>query len=565
MKKQLLALFAACSTLAAMAQIPENGLVAYYSFDKNITDEHTRNYKALSVNNRETAYQLSETAKFGKSLLTSVSDNSDCLYRNDSTLLFKTSFTISAWIKVSGTTKPSTWGTIVGNRRNQNESIYNNFLLTTNYNSGSGIKVHFYISDSLVQSPDDIDSNWHHLVAVYNAGNGKLYVDGVLKGERNDLPASINYGTPNATTLVNMLQIGNVNGINNSSFNNLIDEVALYNRALTTTEIQSLYNTTTNELNTLAQVWELIIDGTKNGITDITAKNNNFIGIIRAGVNFVLDINASEYNQEMYEPNNAACTNFHLSSNGHALIQNGNDLYYYSTNPNYVNITSGNLTATALNSSSAYKIGDQNTGIYKYTNNNWVDVNTTINASKIAVANDETILVLNANGNPAISSGPNYTFNFNNTAIFTSIAIANSNLAYATKADGSIYKYTIGNGWALHNTLPEMSKIAVANDGTLFGISNGSVYRFNETTTGLKESANQLAFSVYPNPSNDIISISTTKNIAQINVFNLLGDLMINNLNSNQISIGDLSNGIYLLHVTDANGHSGVQKIVITH
>jgi hypothetical protein len=565
MKKQLLALFAACSTLAAMAQIPENGLVAYYSFDNNITDEHTRNYKALSINNRETAYQLSETAKFGKSLLTSVSDNSDCLYRNDSTLLFKTSFTISAWIKVSGTTKPSTWGTIVGNRKNQNESIYNNFLLTTNYNSGSGIKVHFYISDSLVQSPDDIDSNWHHLVAVYNAGNGKLYVDGVLKGERNDLPASINYGTPNATTLVNMLQIGNVNGINNSSFNNLVDELALYNRALSAAEIQSLYTATSNDLVVLKQQWGKIVSGEKNPIREISAKNGNYIGYIRSGQNFVLDIGTGNVEQENYQPNTTAADQIHISSNGHALIKNGNNLFYYAGNSGYIDISNGEIATTALNATAAYKIGSKGLGLYKYTNGAWATLDDVILVSKISVADDGTIAIIGEEGNPAIRNVNDTTFNFNISFLFTEITVASANLAFATTTEGVIYKYTPSTGWVLFNSLPAMSKISVANDGNLFGINQGSIYRFEGRTTGIKEYNTPLSFTAFPNPVNDLITISTQKKTTLVQVYSLMGELVKTVKNTDNIFIGDLNNGIYLLHVTDTDGRTGVQKIVIAH
>ncbi len=565
MKKQLLTFLAICSAVVAMAQIPENGLVAYYSFDNNITDEHTRNYKTLSVNNRETGYLLSETAKFGKSLLTTVSDNTDCLYKNDTTLQFKTSFTISTWIKITGTSKPSGWGTIVGNRRNQNQATYNNFMLTTNYNRGTGMRLHFYISDSLVESPDEIDSAWHHIVAVYNAGNAKLYVDGTLKRERTDLPTAINYAAPDTTLLTSMLQIGNVNGINNSSFNNIIDELALYNRALTTTEIQSLYNATSNDLILLRQQWKKIVDGTKNGVNEITAKNENFIGYIKGGQNFILDIPSNTINQEMYEPNNAAATNFHLSSNGRALIQNGStDLYYYAGGLSYINISGNALTGTALNSTAAYKIGSQNQGVYKYVNNNWVDVDGTVSASKIAVANDETILLLNATGNPAISNGPNYAFNFNSSNIFTSVAIVNSNLAYATNDDGIIYKYT-NNTWSIFNTLPAMSKIAAANDGTLFGISSGSVYRFEPLTTGVKENIIQLNFSVYPNPANSIVTINTQENIKEITMFNLLGEVVLTETVKNTINVSNINNGIYLLQVKTINGAIGTKKIIVNN
>lgn len=566
MKKQLLALFTICNAVFAMAQIPENGLVAYYSFDNNITEEHTRNYKTLNVNSRETAYGLNGTAKFGKSLLPWSSDNSESLYRNDSTLQFKTSFTISTWIKL-GITTPSNWGTIVCNRKNQSQATYNNFMLTTNLNrSTNEIKLHFYVNDSLVESPTALDTTWHHVVAVYNAGNAKLFVDGVLKHERNDFPTSINYGTPNASTLENMLQIGNVAGIGASSFNNLIDEMALYNRALTTSEIQSLYNATSNDLILLRQQWKKIVDGTNSRVNEISAKNENFIGYIKGGQNYVMNITTNSVSQEMYTTNTALATNIYLSNNGRALIQNGSsDLYYYAGSGGYTNIAGNGVTAGALNATNAYKIGAQNLGVYKYENNNWVDVNGTVSASKIAVANDETIILLNEEGTPSISAGPDYAFSFSNNQKFTNITIVSTNLAYATKADGTIYKYTPTTSWTLFNSLPEMSNIAAASDGTLFGISNGSVYRFEPLTTGIKENIMQLNFSVYPNPANSIITINTKENIKEMSLFNLLGEVLMTETDKNTMNVSNINSGIYLLKVKTADGAVGTQKIIVNN
>lgn len=74
-------------------------------------------------------------------------------------------------------------------------------------------------------------ATWYHIVGTYDGSLMSLYVDGQLAATQ---PASIQIGQNNMP-----LSIGGRLGIN--SFNGVIDEVRVYNRALTETEIQNLY------------------------------------------------------------------------------------------------------------------------------------------------------------------------------------------------------------------------------------------------------------------------------------------------------------------------------------
>ncbi|MDH4242034.1 MAG: LamG domain-containing protein, partial [Phycisphaerae bacterium] len=85
------------------------------------------------------------------------------------------------------------------------------------------------------------DGNWHHLAGVYTrSANLKLYVDGVPEGT----PGDISYAENKNIDLTQPLAIGCrvVYGRSNDLyFNGTIDEVAIYERALSADEIQQHY------------------------------------------------------------------------------------------------------------------------------------------------------------------------------------------------------------------------------------------------------------------------------------------------------------------------------------
>ncbi|NUM52000.1 MAG: LamG domain-containing protein, partial [Flavobacteriales bacterium] len=81
--------------------------------------------------------------------------------------------------------------------------------------------------------------SWYHVAGTYNKATGeqKLYVNGQLVNTRIH-PAG---NTVVPLTWYSDMRIGHsMNG--NSYFNGKIDDVRLYNKALTNQEVQDLYN-----------------------------------------------------------------------------------------------------------------------------------------------------------------------------------------------------------------------------------------------------------------------------------------------------------------------------------
>ena len=118
-----------------------------------------------------------------------------------------------------------------------NGEYADNILITTSRGTTGKPYFEVFIGGTAYKasSPDAISLNsWHFLVGVVGGGRVKLYVDNVLKADvagpsgLNNLIRKNNY-------------IGRSNWSANAYFKGLIDEVRIYNRALSASEIQDHY------------------------------------------------------------------------------------------------------------------------------------------------------------------------------------------------------------------------------------------------------------------------------------------------------------------------------------
>lgn len=87
-------------------------------------------------------------------------------------------------------------------------------------------------------------------------------------------------------------------------------------------------------------------------------------------------------------------------------------------------------------------------------------------------------------------------------------------------------------------------------------------------TVGLEKISSASGISIYPNPSNDVVNISSSngKLLRSVEIFNITGQLIVketglNNL-SYSISKKNLNEGIYFLHVSTGENNS-IHKVII--
>ncbi len=143
------------------------------------------------------------------------------------------SVSVSAWVD-SGTS-PGADKYILA--KGANGCLAASYGLYTGVNGG----LEFYVSTgqglSWTLSPDAgqgvWNGQWHNVVGTYDGSSVRLYVDGRQVASGTPDTAPIAYGLPTS----NELQIGNYPGCSNLGFTGSIDEVKVFNRALSAGEI----------------------------------------------------------------------------------------------------------------------------------------------------------------------------------------------------------------------------------------------------------------------------------------------------------------------------------------
>ena len=225
--------------------VPTDGLLAYYPFNGNANDA-SGNGKNGTVD--------------GANLTSGRFDNETSSYSFDGeddwidfiehpNLKIKNSLTYSAWINIEGMTNfMGIVGTGEGTVLTKTSSM---LMVNTDYNlvfeigNGSERKTITDVEKILDQN------NWYHVVGTFNSDDGfiKLYLDGSIVESLDTNISSLLTDIPDSD---NRFKIG-VRDLFNSGytygwFKGKIDDVGIWNRALTEQEIQNLYTSSSADI-----------------------------------------------------------------------------------------------------------------------------------------------------------------------------------------------------------------------------------------------------------------------------------------------------------------------------
>ncbi|MCP5303552.1 MAG: tandem-95 repeat protein [Pseudomonadales bacterium] len=214
------------------------GLVGHWTFDADATDSSGNNYDGtLSGNAVIDTTDSTDQVGEGKLSLDGTGDFVD-LSAHASSFSGMTKGTVSAWVKFTNTTRGTIFDLNDGGNSNFAALFVNNGLLNWQVTVNGITRI---LEKSTVALNDGA---WHHIALTTNGSGNQLYVDGIaLTG------SAVSYTNGNASStqffsnLLNVsgLQIGAYdNGLIGGEFTGLIDDVRVYDHALTTGEITTL-------------------------------------------------------------------------------------------------------------------------------------------------------------------------------------------------------------------------------------------------------------------------------------------------------------------------------------
>jgi len=265
MKKTITMIAFGLLSLSLSAQIPNyvstNGLVGWWPFSGNAIDESGNNNNGTANGATLTADRFGNANKAYS--FDGVNDRIEIL---DAATLRCRKITLSAWVLMNSSTN----GQIIykGNLSNAASEAYalnGNVLFSVKINSnciaGQGWKNSLY-------NQTIAPTQWHHLASTFDGNTVKNYYDGIYLN-------SYNYSGLIDSCLNSNLRFGynhNLNNNNGSPWNGKIDDIGIWNRALTQQEISDLYNGNICYQN-ITVTDTLVINTSITGFNPVTYKN----------------------------------------------------------------------------------------------------------------------------------------------------------------------------------------------------------------------------------------------------------------------------------------------------
>jgi hypothetical protein len=156
----------------------------------------------------------------------------------------------------------------------------------------------------------------------------------------------------------------------------------------------------------------------------------------------------------------------------------------------------------------------------------------------------------------------------NNHFFFSLICNDNSNLISINLKNGNNDNITFEEIFASNfENLPNLESICVDDlnntilTNTILNQVNHDITFTDNCTLSINDNSFR-ALQIYPNPTNNILNITSNSEIKQIEVFNLLGQSVLKHTNKNNINVSYLSKGVYSIKIIDTNKQFTFRKFI---
>ncbi|RKU31427.1 hypothetical protein C6499_04430 [Candidatus Poribacteria bacterium] len=214
-----------CGTGVCIADVLEDALIAVWLFDENggdaVEDASGNGHTGDIMGAKRVQSKIGRALDFN--------GNGNIVEIRHEAVFNLTEYTISAWIKTNPNGK---WQTVIGKEpiagRPRNYGVFiagDTKLLGVNYTTGANWKTAFSTTVAA-------DGKWHHVAATYDGKMLRAYMDGEMEGETaTDIPPDHN---------TESIRIGRWGAPRGDYMAGIIDEVAIFNQALTANEIRDI-------------------------------------------------------------------------------------------------------------------------------------------------------------------------------------------------------------------------------------------------------------------------------------------------------------------------------------
>ncbi len=522
--------------------VPTTGLVGFWPFCGNANDE------SGNANNGTVNGATLTTDRNGIANSAYYFSSTNCATRIDAqvnTTSIQTGLTISTWISktAEGCQSPrifefrvaadgpgeAQWGWPFPNSANM---IYMGSTTSTGFVCSYGVPI---VSNNI----------WTHLVYTNDGTTGKFYQDGVLKGTVSST------GNP---ILSGNAAFGRMNHPANDAFNGKLDDIGIWNRALTSCEVQQLYSGLIGAAPSLTTVAisNSICSGQSTTLTASGAGTYTWVpgNLSTATVN----VNPNTSTTYTVTGSNGGCT----STKTITINVNATPTVSAISNPL---LLCGNTNATLTAA-----------GATTYT---WMPGNIINNS--ITTSSLTTYTVTGKTGN--CSSSKTITVQGTNILLQPQSQTVNTgtNVIMTAKSTNSLATYQwqtdIGFGFQNISNAGQYSGVTTSTltVNNLALINNNSLYRCiisapsctltSNTSTLTVTDANSINelyllqnITIYPNPASSEITINSSVKFTTIKIVNTIGQTILTKESSSSVLVSTLSNGIYFIELYDEEG-----------
>jgi hypothetical protein len=205
-----------------------DGLVAWWKFDGNTNDSSGNN---LNGSNQGASLTTDKNGESGKAYSF---NNSHISVAHSNLLNFTDSFSISLWV-FSTNYITNDWQEFL--MKGSVNNLYRQYHIRPNKDSGK-LAFIFYQSGTAFSSTSNTaleNNKWSHVVGTLSNSQVNLYINGLKDSSRQ----FNNFSSVTSTTY--SLSVGRLGTYGGYYFNGKIDEVRMYDRALSASDVQALY------------------------------------------------------------------------------------------------------------------------------------------------------------------------------------------------------------------------------------------------------------------------------------------------------------------------------------